>query len=137
MRKQSGWHVKRHMEKIRKATRAVEMLQAGHTYQAIASELGYSTQYSVRSLVKWAMTQSLREPTEHVRAKELGRLDALLKSVWDAATSGDMEAVDKATKILTLRLKYTLPEIDKQAADTKAQPQRKIQIVLTDKDEDK
>lgn len=56
---------------------AAELRTQGHSYQAIADELGYRHKESARRAVARALTDAVREPTDELRQMELIRLDSL------------------------------------------------------------
>jgi hypothetical protein len=62
---------------------AARMRHDGHTYQAIADELGYASQGAAYDGVKAAMLAVVAEPAAEVRQMELDRLDEL----WQAAVT--------------------------------------------------
>jgi len=78
---------------------ALELRQAGATYQVIADQLGYADAHGAHRAVASALKASLREPAEGLRALELVRLDSMLLALWKRVRNGDERAVDRALKI--------------------------------------
>lgn len=80
---------------------------AGHSVRAIAEQLGISTN-NVLTLFREADELLVRQ-CEHelaeMRRLELERLDAIQLAIWDQATQGDYEAIDRVLKISERRAK--------------------------------
>lgn len=68
--------------------RALELRKRGLTFDAIATQLGYSDRSAARHAIRAAIAEITREPAEEVKKLELERLDALYVSamaIVDAA----------------------------------------------------
>lgn len=85
--------------------RCVELAGAGKTYEQIAAEVGYANKSSARKAVVTALAAREVEAVEELRRLEVARLDALQAASWDDALSGDIRAVDRILRIITLRAK--------------------------------
>jgi len=85
---------------------ALEARISGLSYQAIADKLGYSDKTLVRRDVVNGIKEIVREPAEEVLRIELARLDEMHAGCWEAAKSGDVQALDRALKIQDRRAKY-------------------------------
>jgi hypothetical protein len=59
----------------------------------------------LRGLVN-GIKEIVREPAEEVLRIELARLDEMHAGCWEAARSGDVQALDRALKIQDRRAKY-------------------------------
>lgn len=89
--------------------KALDLRSAGKTYRDIAQILGISVS-AAHNLVSRGMDRLIakcEEKAEMVRSMELDRLDKLQSAVWDAATTGDIQAIDRMLKIMESRAKYT------------------------------
>lgn len=67
-------------------TKAIQLRAAGTSWETIAGELGYASRGAACNDVARALDQRLKEQndqTEHLRAIELERLDAVEREVWD------------------------------------------------------
>ncbi|HYE70370.1 MAG TPA: hypothetical protein VD932_02480 [Aquabacterium sp.] len=93
----------RRIEAKEKQFKALELRRGGADYRQIANALGYAHPSGAHKAVMSAMHEVIREPAEEVRKIELDRLDKLLLSVWNRATSGDMEAFDRVMKVMAMR----------------------------------
>lgn len=82
-------------------TRAVELALQGHSYQAIADQLGYANRGTVHRIVKNALAEHADTTIDEHRQLAVARLDALLWAVWEQAMAGDTIAVAAALKIVT------------------------------------
>jgi transposase-like protein len=90
--------------------RAVEMSLIGHTYQAIADELGYANRGTVHRIVKAALADHEMDSVDELRQLELDRLDTLQYAYWAQALAGDHAAANIVLKVMDRRLKLlTLP----------------------------
>lgn len=83
---------------------ALEMRKAGYSYDQIAEHFETTTS-SARGLVKSAMEKLIREPGEEVKNLELQRLDQLWSLAFNAAVSGDTDAITKCLAIQQRRSK--------------------------------
>ena len=85
---------------------ALKMRAAGHSYEEIRARLGYRTRSGAYASVMAGLHKERVEPADETRVLELERLDRLLNAIWDKATGGDLEAVDRALKIMERRAKF-------------------------------
>ncbi|MEM0953315.1 MAG: hypothetical protein AAGI24_04165 [Pseudomonadota bacterium] len=86
---------------------ALEMRKMGMTYDAIAKQLEI-TPSAAHKAVRKALEQVQRlsdETAEELRAIELERLNRMQTGLWQKATSGSAQAVDKVLKIMERRSK--------------------------------
>lgn len=98
---------------VAKATAAHERLTAlnarrsGATFEEIAEQMGLPVK-RVQRILQDALADARQQAGEvitELRAMEVSRLDALQASVWNAATSGNLFAVDRVLKIMERRAK--------------------------------
>ena len=82
-------------------TRAVQLALEGHSYQAIADQLGSANRGTVHRIVKNTLAEHANTTIDEHRQLALARLDALLWAVWEQAMAGDTIAVAAALKIVT------------------------------------
>ena len=85
---------------------ALKLRRTGMAYEDIAIRLGYKCRSSAYYAVKAVLERREREPANEVRAMELGRLDRMLQTLWPRVEFGDLEAMDRALKIMERRAKY-------------------------------
>ncbi len=85
---------------------ALALRKVGVTYEKIATELGYASASGAQKAVVSALRKVITEPAEELRQLELSRLDALLLSLWPAASKGSVGAVDRVLKIMERRAAY-------------------------------
>lgn len=84
--------------------RALDLRKSGMTFQQIGVELGVSTAQAY-NYVKGALKETLQESADELRTLELERIDRLLLAVWQNATLGRVEAIDRAIKLMERRAK--------------------------------
>ncbi|MCS5478727.1 hypothetical protein NYP18_03565 [Corynebacterium sp. YIM 101645] len=82
--------------------RAVGLRTEGLTIREIAEALDVSVGTAWADL-DTALRDVPAEDVDTLRLVELERLDALQRAVWEAALSGDLQAVDRALKVIALR----------------------------------
>lgn len=84
---------------------AFELRKAGATFDEIGKAMGMTRQSAFELVTKTLAEIRSRtaEDVEHVRELELHRLDALLKGLWQSASKGSVNAVDRALKIMERR----------------------------------
>lgn len=87
-------------EVLWRRTRAVELRQAGFSYDDIAIELGYANRSGVWKATQAALKSVQSELVDEYRTLNLERLDALLAVVWPEALAGDIKSVTAARQIL-------------------------------------
>ncbi len=114
----SGRHRNHALASARHAC-AIRLVTEGKTYQQVADDLGYSNRGTVHRLVRNALERETADSVCELRRLEGDRLDALLRSVWDRAMSGDLQAVRTATRIVMARVKlFGLEEKERQRTTT-------------------
>lgn len=85
---------------------AIELRRANHTFAQIAEQLGYAQAANARRDILAALEEITKQPAEELLTEELDRLAAMLTGIWEKASSGDPQAIDKALKILDMRARY-------------------------------
>jgi hypothetical protein len=86
-------------------TKAVELAVAGHSYQAIADQMGYANRGTVYRIVQEALKAHQATSIDEVRELEATRLDALQAAFWPDAMSGSWQAGQTVLKIMEQRAK--------------------------------
>ena len=94
---------------------ALELAIAGLNYNQIGDKLGCSRQRAFQIVHEELarLAEQTRGKTEIYRRRQLERLDTMLKGVWDQATAGDLQAIDRVAKLLDREAK--LLGLDKPA----------------------
>ena len=91
-----------------KEQQALELRLAGHTYDAIAAQVGYVSQRSAYRAVGRAF-QRIRahtdETAEQLRQLEDTRYDRMLRAIDEQVQQGDLSAIDRALRISIARRK--------------------------------
>lgn len=100
---------KQQIEKRR--TQAIGLLAAGHTYQRIADQLGYSSRSTAYNDIKKTLTQQQHHAVEELRALELERLDTATRAIFQDVAKGDLKAIDALLKIMARRARY-VPQLE-------------------------
>lgn len=85
--------------------RCVELAAAGKTYEQIAVEVGFAGKSSARKAVVAALAARQVDAVDELRHLEVSRLDQLQSASWEDALAGDVRAVDRILRIITLRAK--------------------------------
>ena len=75
------------------------------TYTQIASEAGFANKSSARKAVVAALAAREVDAVDDLRLLEVARLDQLQAASWEDALAGDVGAVDRILRIITLRAK--------------------------------
>lgn len=83
---------------------ALELRLAGASYRDIAQALGISPATAMQDC-KEALADIPMQQADEMRTVELSRLDRLQRAVWPKAVKGDLQAVDRAIKIIDRRAK--------------------------------
>lgn len=91
---------------LERRRQAMELRNAGATYQVIADQLGYASASAARKTVLQAYKVAIREPAEEVLDRELERLDTMLMALWGKARRGEVQAIDRVLKIMDRRARY-------------------------------
>ncbi len=85
---------------------AVQLRIAGHSWDAIARQLGYDSKASAYTDVRRALEKAVTKlaiPLEAHRQLELDRLDAMQNALWPAALDGETKAIDTALRLMDRR----------------------------------
>ena len=109
--------------RLQRAYNAYKDRLAGDSWLAIASNYHYKTpggaKAEVTNLINAANEVIDAEYKEEVTQMELERLDAMQKSIWDSAESGDLKAIETVLKIMNHRAKLTrIGELDETDGKT-------------------
>lgn len=91
-------------ELAERTKKALQLRLAGAAYRDIAKVVGVS-HGTVHDDVQRALRDIPKREADDLRAVEVERLDALQKAVWDDAMDGDLQAVDRAVRIIDRRAK--------------------------------
>jgi hypothetical protein len=89
-----------------KEQQALELRQAGHTFDAIAAQLGYasrSTAYRAVSRALQRIRAQADQTAEQLRQLEDARYDRMLRAIDDKVQQGDVAAIDRALRISKAR----------------------------------
>lgn len=87
-----------------KATKVVQLRAAGATWSDAARAAGYSGPGTARAAVVRWLNRQPAEDRELMRQVEGLRLDRLQMAVWSRAINGDLQAIDRALKIISTRM---------------------------------
>ena len=98
----NGRHRNRALAAARRV-RAVELRTAGHTYDQIATELGYANRGTVYRVVANALETQTVESVENLRSLEVERLDLLQVAVWQKAMEGDVQSAIAVMRCIMAR----------------------------------
>jgi transposase-like protein len=100
-------------------SRAIQLATRGLSYQQIADELGYANRGTVHRIVQQALADQQVKDVDFHRLVEVGRLDALQVSLWDAAIAGDIPAVLACLRIINMRSRLLGLYPDRRTKDPK------------------
>jgi hypothetical protein len=86
-------------------SKALELRKSGLTFAQIGRALGCSEQRAHKVVTEelGRLNSQRAEQAAEVTRLELQRLDDLLLGLWDSAKAGDLQAVDRALKIMERR----------------------------------
>ena len=87
---------------------AFELRKRGLSFDEIGDRLGITRQ-SAHALVTNMLTEMAEQTKTDVKAvleMELARLDTMIAALWTMAETGDLEAIDRAVKLMERRAKY-------------------------------
>ena len=91
---------------------------AGHDYDAIAVQVGFTHRASAWRAVDEALAQRVADNADQYRALTMARLEKLLASHWvDATEHADTRAADLILKVLAQQVKLLGLDQQGQAAD--------------------
>ncbi|WP_416565064.1 helix-turn-helix domain-containing protein [Nocardia testacea] len=114
------------IDRRRKIAQALQLRESGANYRQIAQALDVSTS-TAHEWVQEAMRELTKEPAEAVLQLELSRLDAMMLGIWKLASRGNLNAIDRALKIMERRSRYT--GLDQLAAQKIAQDGKDLPAV--------
>ncbi|MTI11998.1 winged helix-turn-helix transcriptional regulator [Sansalvadorimonas verongulae] len=89
------------------ALECLKLRNAGLSYREIASTLNISKS-AAHKIVKKALmeiTRELKLETRLLLAQEIERLDTIQRSIWNDVLKGNVASVEKAIKVIELRMK--------------------------------
>ena len=72
----------------------------GLTFADIARQVGYASPSGAYEAVRAALDSDAGVAAGEIRKLHMARLETLLGAVWDAASRGDLRAIDRALKVL-------------------------------------
>ncbi len=86
---------------------ALELRKQGLTYEVIGQKLGISNTAAYKHVRRAldAIEKDIDEKATHLKIIEKARLERLFNSIWNAATGGDLYAIDRALKIMERQAK--------------------------------
>lgn len=99
----SGQHRNHALASARRA-HAIRLVTEGKTYQQAADEMRYANKGTVHRLMRTSIAAQSVDSVAEPRRLESYRLDALLRSVWDQAMAGDLNAVRVANGVVMARV---------------------------------
>lgn len=85
---------------------AVELRNAGLSYQEIAERLGLAGIDTARKIILRCYERDIVTDVEEIRQRELTKLDALEQAVYAKARNGDEKAIETLLKLMKERRKY-------------------------------
>ena len=94
----------RDYDRAERKRNALELRLAGASYRDIADALQVSPATALQDC-KEALADIPAQQADEMRTVELSRLDRLQRAVWPRAIKGDLQAVDRAIKIIDRRAK--------------------------------
>lgn len=94
----------REYDRAERKRNALELRLAGASYRDIAQALEVSPATALQDC-KEALADIPVQQADEMRTVELSRLDRLQRAVWPRAVKGDLQAVDRAIKIIDRRAK--------------------------------
>lgn len=94
----------REYDRAERKRNALELRLAGASYRDIAQALEVSPATALQDC-KEALADIPAQQADEMRTVELSRLDRLQRAVWPRAVKGDLQAVDRAIKIIDRRAK--------------------------------
>lgn len=94
----------RDYDRAERKRNALELRLAGASYRDIAQALEVSPATALQDC-KEALADIPAQQADEMRTVELSRLDRLQRAVWPRAIKGDLQAVDRAIKIIDRRAK--------------------------------
>jgi hypothetical protein len=109
-------------EHTAKTKQAIELRIAGHSWQEIATKLGFAGKSGAFKLVQNALREQLREPAEELRQIEFVRLEAMTLGLWKRAKRGDVGAIDRVLKLMDRRAKLLGLDLSPDANTTPVVP---------------
>jgi hypothetical protein len=86
-------------ERLAKERSALELAQAGVSFDVIAQELGYANRGGAYKVVQAALARVNAGPAAELKAMQHLRLERLHHAVWAKALKGDLAAADRVLRI--------------------------------------
>jgi hypothetical protein len=108
---------------------ALEYRRAGHSYRAIADQMGMSFA-RIREMVVQAMAEITAEPAEAVRTMEIARCDELMSAIYADAIAGDLPSINMVLRIQERRAR--LFGLDKLTVQHTAPVEIHTQVTFVD-----
>jgi hypothetical protein len=93
----------RRVQAALRQAQAMELRVTGMSHAEIAHQLGYGSESSVRTALTTALKHHGAPEAAQLRLVQDARMDALLRAVWEKATTGDLGAVHAAIKVEDFR----------------------------------
>ncbi len=84
---------------------AFELRLAGVTYEQIAQRLGYGGPSGAHKAVSTWLRRTRTEPSDELIRIETARIDRLWRGLWERAAGGDLQAADRALRLMERRSK--------------------------------
>jgi len=99
---------KNSVELLERRMKALELRKAGMSYMAIGKQLGVESSTACADVNKLLneRIEDNKENEDYTLYLELERLDSLLVETWKQVIQGDLQAIDRALKIMERRSKY-------------------------------
>ena len=80
---------------------ALELRQAGLSFQRIADELGYRSRSGAYMAIKAIVEEVDADAVDDYRRLNMPRLNTLLGGIWQPARAGDIGAVNSAVRLIS------------------------------------
>lgn len=115
--------------------KALNLRKAGFTYPQIAQILGLKDEGAAFRVVRTSLREIAKEASKDIVELETQRLDAMLSGIYDAATSGDLRAIDRAIRISERRsalLGLDAPKKTEATLGAGDAPLPIVQVMLSD-----
>ena len=101
---ENGTGSKRALVKERRR-RALQLRMRGATLSDIARQVGYASASGASKAVRAALEADAAAAAGEVRKLHVARLETLLDAIWDAASRGQLSAVDRVLRVLDRQAK--------------------------------
>ena len=107
-----------------KAVQALVLRKEGHTYDAIAQQVGFRTRQAAYNAVIRLLRKTAQEPADELRKLELDRLTEIINVLWPKVIAVDMQAIDRY-----LRLSKRMSELTGIDAPIKTEDKSEVIII--------